>query len=555
MKKVYTPYKGSNAVEPVPNTHFSFFPCRQWLRGSGEGGSVAGTVESNCFRVSLFRLLLLIILGFTGLQSSFAQGTYFSQNGLTPLLYNPALPALKDEAAVMLNYRNQQTNSQLAIHTLSLNGMLPLYNKDKSRRWGGIGLGVLSDKAEDIGSLVNQQLNASFAYTLSLAGPLRLALGSQLAYSQQRLGFGTITTGSQWVNNQGYDPAAGTGENFANEKQQFWSAGAGLMLYRQQADGEISYQLGASAYHLNQPRISFLDQQRKQAINYRAHAGLNIPAGAKFAVLPELQWQEQAGQQLWGLGTALRYKIKNENPFDPIANGALDFFARTNLNAALVFGLQLHQPGYIIGFSYDWGFGSSRFNKPTYHALEFAIAIRKSIGRKKEPKILQGNSIGEVREFFIEEEKKEEVAQAETPAAGANPDNTGSATAAPATSETYVGEGVAMELKKDFKFGFNEAVLNEEAKEYLNEMAELMHNNPHLKLKVIGHTDDIGTRKANKLVSERRAAAVRTYLLELGIHPDRLSAEGRGDSEPLLANNNEEKRAKNRRVEFILFTK
>ena len=554
MKKVYTPNKAFSSVKTTNFFRFCLSEARAWLRARGTGVETpaAGVAIGHGFRRGLGKLLLLMLIAYLGQQDSFAQGTYFSQNGLTPLWYNPAMPALKDEAALMLNYRNQQANSQLRIHSLSVNGMLPLYNMDKSRRWGGLGLGVLSDKAEDIGSLVNQQLNASFAYTFGIAGPLRLALGSQLSYSQQRLGFGAITTGSQWVNNRGFDPTVGTGENFANEKQQYWSAGGGIMLYRQQADGQISYQLGASAYHLNQPRISFLEQQRKHPINYRAQAGVNIPAGLRFAVLPELQWQEQAGQQLWSLGAALRYKIQNDNPFDPIASGSLDLLVRTNLNEAVVFGIQLHQPGYIVGFSYDWGFGSSRYNKPGYHASEFAIAIRKSIGRKKEVKVLQGSSIGELREFFTEEKKQQEIAQTDKSPAEESKPTAEKAGTAPAA---YVGSGVAMELKKDFKFGFNEAVLNEEAKLYLNEMAELMHNNPHLKLKVLGHTDDIGTRKANKLVSERRAEAVQSYLLEQGIPAERISAEGRGDKEPLLANSSEENRAKNRRVEFILFTK
>jgi type IX secretion system PorP/SprF family membrane protein len=552
MKKVYTLYKMLSSAKCLL---FLSQDKRQryFTENSGKAVRVHQSDRKHALQFSFIIGVLFLLLALPGAKGAFAQGTYFSQNGLTPLWYNPAIPAIKDEASVMLNYRNQQANSQLGIHSFSLNGMLPLYNKDKSRRWGGIGLGVLSDKAEEVSSLLRQQLNASFAYTFGIAGQHRVALGSQLAYSQQRLSFGTVTTGSQWVNNQGFDPGVGTGENFTNEKRQYWSAGAGIMLYRQQADGGLVYQLGASAYHLNQPQISFLEQEHKHPINYRAHAALTVPAGRSFAVLPELQWQEQAGQQLWSLGSAIRYKFENDNPFDPIASGSLDFLARTNLNEAVVFGVQLHQPGYILGFSYDWGFGSSRYNKPGYHASEFGIAIRKSIGRKKEPKLLQGNSIGEVRQFFTEEEKQQKVAQTEPQVAGGNTTSpSGTAAAAPAA---YVGNGVAMALKKDFKFGFNEAVLNEEARQYLYEMAELMHNNAHLKLQVVGHTDDIGTRKANKLVSERRAAAVQAYLLEQGIAAERISAEGRGDSEPLLANSSEENRAKNRRVEFILFTK
>lgn len=81
-----------------------------------------------------------------------------------------------------------------------------------------------------------------------------------------------------------------------------------------------------------------------------------------------------------------------------------------------------------------------------------------------------------------------------------------------------------------------------------------MQNNQHLKLRVVGHTDDTGTRKANKLVSERRAHAVHEYLLGKGLEAERIISEGKGVSNPLLPNDSEENRAKNRRVEFVLYT-
>ena len=75
-----------------------------------------------------------------------------------------------------------------------------------------------------------------------------------------------------------------------------------------------------------------------------------------------------------------------------------------------------------------------------------------------------------------------------------------------------------------------------------------------MKLLVVGHTDDVGTRKANQLVSEKRAEAVYEYLVQKGLAAERIRFEGRGASEPLQPNRSEAQRAQNRRVEFVLYT-
>lgn len=95
--------------------------------------------------------------------------------------------------------------------------------------------------------------------------------------------------------------------------------------------------------------------------------------------------------------------------------------------------------------------------------------------------------------------------------------------------------------------------MNDEAKSYLDDIAVMMQANPALKLRVTGHTDNVGTEEANQKISEERAKGVRDYLESIGIGSDRLSYEGKGATEPLVKNNNEENRAKNRRVEFLIY--
>jgi outer membrane protein OmpA-like peptidoglycan-associated protein len=69
-------------------------------------------------------------------------------------------------------------------------------------------------------------------------------------------------------------------------------------------------------------------------------------------------------------------------------------------------------------------------------------------------------------------------------------------------------------------------------------------------IKVIGHTDSVGSDEYNQALSERRASSVAAYLLSQGIAPSKLTSEGKGESQPLADNETDEGRAKNRRVEL-----
>jgi outer membrane protein OmpA-like peptidoglycan-associated protein len=71
-------------------------------------------------------------------------------------------------------------------------------------------------------------------------------------------------------------------------------------------------------------------------------------------------------------------------------------------------------------------------------------------------------------------------------------------------------------------------------------------------LTIIGHTDNTGSDAHNQSLSERRAQSVQDYFLQGGIHPTRLTAIGRGESEPRASNATESGRQLNRRVEILV---
>ena len=100
-------------------------------------------------------------------------------------------------------------------------------------------------------------------------------------------------------------------------------------------------------------------------------------------------------------------------------------------------------------------------------------------------------------------------------------------------------------------FDNNEAILRLDAYPALDRAAASLKEWGDVKVEVAGHTDDRSTDEYNLGLSQRRAEAVRAYLIGKGISADRLTAKGYGESKPIADNDTEEGRFKNRRVELV----
>jgi len=86
------------------------------------------------------------------------------------------------------------------------------------------------------------------------------------------------------------------------------------------------------------------------------------------------------------------------------------------------------------------------------------------------------------------------------------------------------------------------------------QLADVLKKRPEYKLRISGHTDNVGYAANNMQLSIRRANAVKTFLVQNGIDEDRLITQGFGQTKPIAPNDTKEGRAKNRRVEMeIIF--
>jgi outer membrane protein OmpA-like peptidoglycan-associated protein len=104
----------------------------------------------------------------------------------------------------------------------------------------------------------------------------------------------------------------------------------------------------------------------------------------------------------------------------------------------------------------------------------------------------------------------------------------------------------------DVLFDFNKWTLKPGAREKLSKISGIVLAYPGLRLEVEGHTDSVGSDEYNQTLSEKRAFAVRDYLVQQGINGNSVTARGFGKVNPVASNDSAAGRQRNRRVELVV---
>jgi outer membrane protein OmpA-like peptidoglycan-associated protein len=122
-------------------------------------------------------------------------------------------------------------------------------------------------------------------------------------------------------------------------------------------------------------------------------------------------------------------------------------------------------------------------------------------------------------------------------------------------------EGIEITLPEDILFDFDQANIRPSAQEALANLNLLLENYAEAPALISGHTDSKGSDQYNQDLSQRRAEAVKTYLVQtFGVNGDRLQTQGLGESDPVVPNthpdgtDHPENRQQNRRVEVLIQT-
>ncbi len=128
--------------------------------------------------------------------------------------------------------------------------------------------------------------------------------------------------------------------------------------------------------------------------------------------------------------------------------------------------------------------------------------------------------------------------------------------------EATAGTGVAvtqtadnrlkLDIPSDISFDVGRADVKSNFRSILDTFANSLISNPNSNVTIIGHTDSTGSDAINNPLSLNRAASVRNYLTSRSVALSRITIDGRGSREPLVANDSAANKAKNRRVEIFV---
>jgi outer membrane protein OmpA-like peptidoglycan-associated protein len=116
-----------------------------------------------------------------------------------------------------------------------------------------------------------------------------------------------------------------------------------------------------------------------------------------------------------------------------------------------------------------------------------------------------------------------------------------------------IGEGIRVTFDSGILFAFDSFELQSSARQNLQDLAGSLSNFSNTDVLIVGHTDSTGSDSYNQTLSERRAGSAADFLVAQGISLDRISAEGRGETEPVASNDDETGQQLNRRVEVAIF--
>lgn len=122
----------------------------------------------------------------------------------------------------------------------------------------------------------------------------------------------------------------------------------------------------------------------------------------------------------------------------------------------------------------------------------------------------------------------------------------------PQVEDIYLKKIIAGEtiILRNIFFESGSFTLQEKSSTELEKVLAFMENNPEIMVELGGHTDNVGNEMDNLTLSANRAKAVKQFLIDKGIAPNKLSAKGYGETQPIATNDTESGRAKNRRTEF-----
>jgi type IX secretion system PorP/SprF family membrane protein len=496
-----------------------------------------------------------------------AQYFQFSQYNFSPLRINPAMVSTSDYAKASLLYRNQNTAGGFRINSNLLNASYPFIDRF-GNRWSGIGLSLLHDQAGSTGIVSQEEVGITYAINIRTSKFSTLSVGFKAIYLRRSINLDGFYTASQYLEGHGFVESLDNGETIVNTSHSTMTFSSGMYWHRTDKKGNVLAYGGMSFSDINRPRDEFLKSSNRILPTIVLNGGVKVYSQGLVSVTPDVLITHGSARTVFNTGFVTSYALKQykKKPDDRIELHSHYVPGRSG-----ILGVQVHKENLSIGLSYD--FPLFERNVSNTGALELGIEWRRLVDAKQRAIARRmkkrAGATASVRKSTEEGDKIRSAVRN---------DSTTTQMAVPVKDPDVLTQDMTTRLKHKqdsviasarvgdirheplilekatlrFNFAFNSVELDSDAMRYFDDLAKALIDNPELKLKLVGHTDNVGSAKFNLRLSKERADVIKEYLISKGVSGDRIESSGKGVTEPLNENATEEERAENRRVEMMI---
>ncbi|BDD09067.1 hypothetical protein FUAX_14990 [Fulvitalea axinellae] len=504
-----------------------------------------------------------ILTAFTvilSLLSGYAQRLDFSLFDQNKSRVNPAL-GVSNYAVGNLIYRNQSMTPGFNVNAVGAGYSHPFLLRKKP--FGSVGFNVINDRTAGDGALSNQE------YQLFLGTGLTLTKKSYVSFALsgtshiQKLNPKNIVTGSQYIDGFGFGRDLPINEPGLDFSKTFFGIGAGFAYTLYDKKEDIILQVGLSGHDLNSPDASWMEQDYSYPSTTSLYAKYRAFKNRDWAIYPQILISNQAGNtraQIGGeVSRSLRHLRLPGNMYNAKAVAGLAYSTSYGPHARI--GLDWNKWSVRVGQDIPIEGATNAVNSATEISLVYRRQVQKLSHlkwkdrkkRKSRPKTgkkhrarAQLKPVKKTADTSntTETETENKERQSAEPKIE-KPEIT------PETKLPKAGTPPEKRLLANIRFSFDESDLNDEGRmNSIKALVSLMGKTG--KITLIGHTDNIGEAEYNHKLGLERAKAVKIIFQQLGISPDRISTESKGETEPLKPNDSPENRYTNRRVEVMI---
>lgn len=309
----------------------------------------------------------------------FGQDLHSSNIQYLSTIYNPALTALKNETEANLTHRSQwrKVGSNFKSNTVSFNTTL-MPNRRKNQGYLALGFNGYNEQMNKTASISSFSINT--AYHLFISEQMRLSTGINVGYYGLKLDPLKGSWASQH-NGLFYDENLASGEEFLTYRQSKLDVGAGLVYTILSYDKKVNlFQIGGAAFHVNQPKISFLTAaDTKLPVRFVGFSSVAIPLFKEGSYIEaSVLYQNQRMFNALTFGAMAKIKLIEKAKFTSSNSKLNEVFAGVGVyirnKDALIVNMMLQKSNWTAALAYDFNTSGLKNSNNNNGAIELKFS-------------------------------------------------------------------------------------------------------------------------------------------------------------------------------------